>query len=176
MSNQVILWGTLIVPWLTLFFMPRKDVKRYMSAGLLAAFMSIIVSEVGVANGWWFFRENIYPIAMMSAYTYGLFPIIPMWILKYTYRRLGLYLAVEVVVNTVFSSFVLPWFGSRGIIDFNAGLIAFILASIISIAVYGFQVWQEGIFVRSKRTRFSANLQPLVAKPLPNDEGRKDTE
>jgi len=29
MSNQLILWGMLTAPWLTLFFMKKEDIKRY---------------------------------------------------------------------------------------------------------------------------------------------------
>ena len=166
MSNQIILLGTLIVPWLTLFFMPREDLKRYFSAGLLGGFLSILVSEVGVANGWWYFRETTYPLAMMSSYTYGLFPVIPMWILKYTFGRFWIYCGVEIIFNTIFATLVLPWFGSRGFLDFNAGFISFFLASIIALIIYGFQIWQARIFVRSE-TSISPNLQPAVAKPLP---------
>ncbi|SMD15295.1 hypothetical protein [Sporomusa malonica] len=73
MSNQAILWSTIIIPWLSLFLMPRKDVKRFMPAGLFTTFLSVIVSEVGVANGWWYFRETTYPLAIFSSFTYGLY-------------------------------------------------------------------------------------------------------
>lgn len=173
-SNQVLLWGTLIVPWLSLFFMPKDDIKRYMSAGLLGGFMSILVSEAGVANGWWYFRETTYPLAMMSSYTYGLFPIIPMWLFKYTYGRFGVYLAVDTVLNIGFAFFILPWLGSRGIIDFDAGLIVLFFESVIASIMYIFQIWQEGIFVRSEKKCFSSNLQSAAAKPLDGDEQDKD--
>ena len=173
MSNQVILWSMFILPWLTLFFMPAKDVKRYFSAGLLGGFMSILVSEVGVANGWWYFKETTYPLAMMSSYTYGLFPIIPMWILKYTFGHVWLYAGVEIAFNAVFAFLVLPWFGTRGFLDFNAGLIAFILASVLAAIIYRFQIWQESIFIRSEKTN-SSKLQPAAAKPL-SDNGNSDT-
>jgi hypothetical protein len=162
MSNQTILWGTLIVPWLSLIFMKKEDIKRFMPAGLLAVFLSLIVSDIGVKNGWWYFRETTYPFALLSSYSYGLFPIIPMWILTYTYERFWQYVAVEAIFNIIFAFVALPWFGSRGIIDFSAGLIAFLLATLISFVVYGFQRWQEGFAV----THFAARPQPLAAKPL----------
>lgn len=177
MSNQLLLWSMLILPWLTLFIMPVKDVKRYISVGLLSGFMSILVSEAGVANGWWYFRETTYPLAMMSSYTYGLFPIVPMWIFKFTYGHIWLYTTVEIIFNAIFSFFVLPWFSIRGFLDFNAGSIAFILASTLAIINYRFQMWQEGIFIRSETTNFSSNLNPAAAKPLPdnrNDDPSKD--
>ncbi len=34
MSNQILLWSVLILPWLTLFFMKKEDIKRLMPASL----------------------------------------------------------------------------------------------------------------------------------------------
>lgn len=73
----------------------------------------------------------------------------------------------------MFVLFVFPWFASRGIIEFNAGLIAFIFASILSIIVYSFQMWQEGISTRSEQTDFSPTLPPAAAKPIPKDQEDK---
>jgi len=169
LSNQAILWATLILPWLSLFLMPQKDIKRFIGAGLLGGFMSIVVSEIGVANGWWYFRETTYPLALMSSYTYGLFPIMPIWILKFTYGRLGPYLGVEVGANFFFSYFLLPWFGSRGFLDFKADLIAFILSSLLALIIYGFQMWQDDVFVQSIKPSFSSHLQPAASKPNQDD-------
>ena len=173
MSNQVILWGTLIVPWLTLFFMPKEDVKRYMAAGLLSTILSVIVTEIGIRYAWWSILETTYPFAVIPTYSYGFFPVMPMWLLKYTYGRFGPYLAVDTVLNIGFAYFILPWFGNRGIVDFDGGLQVFIFESFIAIVLYRFQIWQEGIFVRSEKKNSSFNLQPAAAKPLDND--KEDT-
>jgi hypothetical protein len=173
-SNQAILWSTIIVPWLTILFMPKEDVKRYISAGFLSTILSIIVTETGIRYAWWAIRETTYPFAVMPTYSYGFFPVVPIWLLKYTYGRFGLYLAVDTVLNIVFAFFILPWFGRRGIVDFDAGLIVFIFESVIAIIIYRFQIWQEGIFTRSERTYFSPNLQPAAAKPLGQNGEDKD--
>lgn len=151
MSNQAILWGAIIVPWLTLLFMPKGDVKRYIAAGFLSTILCIIVTETGIRHVWWVIRETTYPLSVIPTYTYGLFPVMPMWLLKYVYGRFGLYLAVDTVFNIVFAYFILPWFGGRGIIDFDASLIVFIFESIIAIIIYSFQIWQEGIFARTTK-------------------------
>jgi hypothetical protein len=151
MSNQVILWGTLILPWLSLLFMPKEDIKRYISAGFLSTILCIIVVETGIRYKWWAIRETTYPFSVMPTYVYGFFPILPMWLLKYTYRRFGLYLAVDIVLNIVFAFAVLPWFARRRIVDFHAGLIVFIFETIIAVVLYGYQKWQEDIYIRSER-------------------------
>jgi len=76
-SNQVLLWGTLIVPWLSLFFMPKEEVKRYIAAGLLATLLSIIVTETGIRHRWWAILETTYPFAVIP--TYCIFGIAVVW-------------------------------------------------------------------------------------------------
>jgi len=147
-SNQALLWGTLIVPWLSLIFMPKEEVKRYIAAGLLATLLSIIVTETGIRHGWWAILETTYPFAVIPTYTYGFFPVMPMWLLKYTYGRFGLFFAVDTVFNIIFAFLVLPWFDSRRIIDFDGSFQVFIFESLIAIIMYSFQLWQEGIFLR----------------------------
>jgi len=165
MSNQTILWVTLIVPWLSLIFMKKEDINRFMPTGILAAFLAIIVCDIGVRNGWWYFLETVYPFALLSSYVYGLFPIVPIWVLKYTYERFWLYFVVEAIINIIFAFLILPWFGSRGVIDFNSGLIVIIAATLIALTMYGFQMWQETSVIKN----FSAQLQPVAAKPLPEE-------
>lgn len=146
MSNQVILWGTLIIPWLSIFLMPGKDIKRFMPTGLFTTFLCIIACEVGVANGWWYFRETTYPFAILPPFTYGFYPIIPLWILKYTYGRFWRYFLVEVVGNIVFIFIFFYWIEGRGIMDIPAKLIAYVVAMVIGLMLYVFQMWQEGVF------------------------------
>lgn len=173
MSNQVLLWGTLIIPWLTLLFMPKNEVKRYLSAGFLSTILCIIVIETGIRHAWWAIRETTYPFSVMPTYVYGFFPVLPMWLLKYTYGRLGLYLTIDTILNIIFAFSVLPWFASKGIVDFDASFIVFIFESIISIILYNFQIWQEGIFAPSERKDYSPILQPAAAKPLVKDPKNK---
>jgi hypothetical protein len=123
--------------------MKKEDIKRFMPASILAVFLSIIVCDIGVGKGYWHFRETTYPLALLSTYVYGLFPIVSIWILKFTYEQFWLYFVAEVVVNIIFAYLFLPWFARRGIIDYNAGLIVLIAATLISLIVYCFQMWQE---------------------------------
>jgi hypothetical protein len=145
MSNQMILWGTLLIPWLSLIFVPRNDIKRFMATGLFTLVLSTIACEAGVANGWWHFRETTYPLALLPTYNYGLYPIVPIWILKYTYGRFWRYFAAEVIANIAFIYIFLGWMETRGVIDIPGKLIAFVLTMVIALLLYGYQMWQEGI-------------------------------
>lgn len=178
MSNQVLLWAMVIVPWLSLFLMKKEDIKRYIPAGLFSSFLLVILQEVGVANSWWYFRETIYPLAVFTPFTESADLIIPMWVLKYTYGRFWYYILVEIVGNVVFFFIILPWFASREIMSWPAyaGLIAFIFATVINLLVYRFHMWQEGVFGCSEKTEASVTLRPAASKPLPKGPNDKEDE
>lgn len=145
MSNQVLLWAMVIVSWLSLFFMKKEDIKRYLPAGFFSSFLLVILQEVGVANNWWYFRETIYPLAIFTPFTESVDVVLPMWVLKYTYGRFWYYISVQIAGNIVFFFFILPWFASRGIMSWPAyaGLTAFIFATVINLLVYRFYMWLE---------------------------------
>jgi hypothetical protein len=179
MSNQTILWGMLILPWLTLLFMPKEDIKRWMPAALFVVVSNTLIIEVGIA--WQIFetRENVYPLSEMISYVYGALPVGSMWILKYTYGRFWLYAAIQTIGSFVLILLVQPLLHRRGIfvwIDETdlAGIGAFMTTVVHFIAVYLYQMWQEGIFLRSEIPSFSANVHPALAKPLPKERGDKN--
>jgi len=66
MSNQAILWASLILPWLALPFMQTENIKRFMPTALLSAITSIMVVEVGEVLQWWHFKEAAYPLLSPS--------------------------------------------------------------------------------------------------------------
>jgi hypothetical protein len=165
MSNQVLLWGTFIIPWLTLFFMSREDIKRFLPAGFLVTIMCIIFTETGISNGWWTIRETTYPLAFIPTYTYGAFPVMAMWIMKITFGRFWVFLVTEAILNAVLAFVIYPWIASRGIKDFHAGLyITFLFASAMSLIVYGYLLWQEGLLARTA---------PAAAKPMSEGQDNK---
>jgi uncharacterized membrane protein len=178
-SNQVILWSMLILPWVTLFFMPREDIKRWMPAALFVMVTNTLIVDAGVTWKIWETHENAYPLNEMISFVYGALPIGAMWILKYTYGRFLLYSAVQIACSLVLILLVQPLLHRRGIfvwIDENAlgGIGAFTTTFVHFILVYIYQMWQEAIFVHSQRSSYSPNLQPAAAKPLDQDEQDKN--
>lgn len=171
MSNQVILWSAIILPWFTLFFMRREDIKRFMPVGLFSALMSIIVVEVGENLGWFIFGETAYPLET-PAYIFGLNIITTMWLFYFTYGRFWTYLAIDAVLNFgfiyLFHVYIL---GSMGIFR-EVGITPWenaLITTAFGILTYGYQVWQEGALKRVEGTR--THIQPVLAKQLPKDQG-----
>lgn len=179
MSNQILLWSTLVVPWLTLFFMKKEEIKRWMPVALYVMVTNFIIADVGFTLQMWEVGENIFPLHDILPTALGVLPIATMWLLKFTYGRFWLYALIELILSVVFAYIVQPWYSSRGIWVFiNATpLKAFFPAIPHFISVYLYQMWQEGIFTHyDEKKFFSSSLQPATAKPLPKEQNKPDSE
>lgn len=144
MSNQVILWSMLILPWTTLFFFDKNDLRRFMPVAMLSIVITSILMETGITLGWWQVKQTLYPLNQTLPYIYGLAPVVTLWLFKYTYKRFSRYLAVDTFINLFFAYLFTPWLESRGIKDFNTGSLSlFLILTAITILLYIYQMWQE---------------------------------
>lgn len=179
MSNQVILWSMFIVPWLSLLFMPKEDIKRWMPAALFTMVANTIILDIGFALRMWEIRETVFPFYDQLPMAYGGLPIATMWILKFTYGRFWLYALVELILSCVFAYIVQPWMSSRGIwVAINVTSLKVLFITIPHfISIYLYQMWQESIFTHyTEKESFSSSLQPAATKPLSKDKKDKDDE
>ncbi len=144
MNNQVILWSMLVLPWATLFFINKKDLKRFMPVTLLSIVTTSIIMESGITLGLWNIRQTVYPLNQTIPYIYGLAPVVTLWLFKYTYQRFGWFLGIDAVFNLFFAFVFTPWLASRGIKDFmTSSLTLFLIITALSLLLYLYQMWQE---------------------------------
>lgn len=173
MINQIIAWSMFVVPWLTLFFMKRADIKRFMPAALFGTVLTTIIYDIGIRLNIWTLKENVFPFNEMMPLHYGLMIALTLWILKFTYGRFGLYFATNLITdigfNFVFMGIFLP---ARGILTLNVPPYQTLIITIIHAAlIYGYQIWQED--TRSAQPSFLPNLQPAANKPLSESQDQK---
>jgi len=180
MSNQIILWSMIILPFLTLFFMKKDDLKRYLPVSLLSGFASSIIGDIGVTLGFWIHQETAYPLYDIMPFDIGLNIVLTMWIFKFTYRKFGIYLVTNIILDIVFAFFLFQnYFPNKGMMHLLgiSPFQTFLIAVMLAIVLYKYQIWQEGIFVHSERKDFSPSLQPAASKPLPQkQENKQDNE
>jgi hypothetical protein len=155
MSNQSILWTLLIVPWLSLFFMKMDNIKRFMPVALFSALASVVIVEIGQTSNWFFFDETFFPFRNSAYYVMlGLNPVTSMWIFLFLYGKFVRYFVIDTLLNFGFIYlFHIYFLGARGLFH-EVNLTPFqnaLITSAIGVLVYGYQVWQEGIFIRSQR-------------------------
>lgn len=153
--------------------MKKEDIKRFMPVGLFSALTSIIVVEVGQTIGLFTYGETAYPL-LSPSYIFGLNPVTTMWLFRFIYGQFWKYLAIDMLLNFGFIYlFHVSFLGSRGIF-YEVGITPLqnvLFATAHGIFVYGYHAWQEGAFVHSEKTDFDKKMQPVLAKPLPQDEG-----
>lgn len=175
MSNQLILWSILILPWFTLLFMKKEEIKRYMPVALFTVVTGLIILEIGSTLNLWAVRETVFPLSYTVPYIYGTFPVVTMWVFKFTYGRFWLYVATNLVLDLGFSFLIMPWVISRGIFEIinftNFG--GLLVTTGHAFLLYGYQLWQEDVLVPAVKKLFSPKLQPAAAKPIFEDEDDK---
>jgi len=179
MSNQYILWSMLFLPWVTLFFMKKEDIKRLMPIALLASITSMIIVEVGATFKLWTSKETLFPLSHTFTYHLGLAPVATIWLFKFTYKNFWRYVAVDAIYNLGFAFVFTPWLAVRGIRENLqvTSLILFFIVTIHGLLVYAYQMWQEDALVpdtKEEQEVLLTKLHPVTAKPLSQD--RDDTD
>lgn len=148
MSNQVIILIMFIVPWLTIFFVRKQNLNRFISAGLFTAVTSGVIYQFGIIFGFWYFKEISFPLIM-----YGTLPVAAMWVLIFTYGRFWKYTLVNAILDLGFAFVLTPWFGQREILGTIpwTGLIVYIINFIHAALIYAYQVWLDGVTLKERK-------------------------
>jgi hypothetical protein len=81
----ITMWSLLILPWLSLLFLDRSKIRRYMPVALLATVFRTLVNQVGWEYHWWkykpfFIWDKVIPVYMV----YGIFLVGTIWIIAFT--------------------------------------------------------------------------------------------
>ena len=147
MSVHTLFWLILIISWITIIFIKKKKVKRFMPAALFTAISSGVIYQIGNELKFWTIKDAIY-----SLLAYGPLPVAALWILRFTYGRFWLYAIVNAILDLGFAFLVFPWCGKIGVLGVGpwTGLIVYIINFIHAMLIYGYQMWQEHIFIRSE--------------------------
>ncbi|MDR7866404.1 MAG: hypothetical protein RIN56_06250 [Sporomusaceae bacterium] len=180
MSNQTLMWSILVMPWLTLAFMKKDAIKRFMPVALLSALASVLAVEMGENLGWFVYGESAYPLRTGYYIIFGLNIVTTMWLFYFLYGRFWKYTAIDIVLNFGFIYLFHVYFlGGRGLFR-EVGITPFtnaLIPSAVGALLYAYQMWQEGIFVPAERTATAGHsriLRPEAAKPLDSDERDDD--
>lgn len=171
MSNQTLLWAMLILPWLTLFFMKKEDIRRFIPVAMLTIITSMLLSEAAGTLGLWVVRENIFPLNSTLPLILSVNPVVTMWLFKFTYGRLWQYISVDTVFNLIFALIIFPWLDTRGIYEDNATSQSRIFFTTIhGLLLYIYQMWQEDALVPAVKKLLAPKIQSAAAKPSFKDD------
>jgi hypothetical protein len=139
----------LILPWLSLFFLKKESIKRYMPVTIFTALLVTITFEIAYVYKWWVIKEEIVPWGNITnvSFAYGMFFIGTMWIFYFTYRKFWVYLFTNLVVDGLYVFFFAKLIEGkiRVLVNIDKPTLFFVMI-LQALIIYGYQVWQEGIF------------------------------
>lgn len=171
MSNKLVLWSLIILPWFSLFFMKKGEIRRYLPVGIFAALTSIVIVDIGSTLHLWTLKENIYPLGKVFPYHLGAVPVVTMWLFKFTFANFLAYIGLDALYNLVFAFVVTPWMAARGIRENinTTNSLLFVIVTLHGILLFGYQILQEGVPVSLR----SMGLQTAAAKLRLKDKAKK---
>ncbi|MEB4793203.1 hypothetical protein P5G65_04795 [Paenibacillus chondroitinus] len=110
-----------------------------------------IIFEIAYTYKWWTIHERIVPWGYIIdvSFVYGLFAVGTVWIFYLTFRKFWIYVLTNLVIDAFFSFLGLHWLvEGMGVATIHiAKWIIFVLFFSLSFVIYGYQVWQEKVFV-----------------------------
>jgi len=144
--NQIILWSLLVVPWLSLIFLERSLIRRYMPVALFVTVINTLVYQAAYYYNWW--RESGlfgWDKVANVPWVYSAYLVATIWIFRYTYGRFWLYLIVNLIID---GGYVFGWYPIQIKLGMASGWLpnytTYLMMTAVSLIIYVYQMWQEG--------------------------------
>lgn len=98
-----------IISWSSLFFINKNALKRFLPAAIFISIVTKCTNIYAKKRRWWAFYQSIHPkVAGEDTWAWGPFFALTIWVLKWTYGKLPLYILVNLMIHSLFIYFVLP--------------------------------------------------------------------
>ena len=143
----------LILPWLSLIFINKHSLKRFMPVAILAALLITVILEMGYVYNWWTILEKIAPWEHFTTIplTYGAFLVGTIWIFHFTYdKSFWVYILTNAVIDALYAFGILNVFIYFGVyrLERMGNLGIFMLIFPLAFIIYAYQKWQEGVLIK----------------------------
>ena len=143
-----------ILSWFSLLFFGKGAVKRFLPAGLFITLVVTIEDLIAKKRKWWWWYEKIHPkLSGIVPFLLGPFFVGSMWILKLTYGKFIRYIILNLMVDSIFTYFLVDWLKRLGISSlvrlkkYQLSLLFFLK----SLLLYGFQFVKEKVSLKKSR-------------------------
>jgi len=97
-----------IVSWLSLPLLGRRDIKKYFPASVLIVLLEVFHVQIGKKKKWWIFYNK--PESYFTGefpFNIGPFLVSSMWILKWTYGHFKKFIFANAILNAFFAFFLI---------------------------------------------------------------------
>ncbi|MBY0146171.1 hypothetical protein [Neobacillus niacini] len=94
----------IVIPWLSLLFLRKREVKRFSFAGVVIVIFEIINHLIGHKRNWWKFYDKRNSF-IKNELPFSIGPYMPMsiWLLKYSYGNFKKFVGLNVIADGVFA-------------------------------------------------------------------------
>lgn len=133
---------------MSLLLLKKDTVKRFIPVAIFTALLMTIYNDVADSLKWIVIKENVVPwVSTFIPFVYGAFLVATIWIFSFTYGRFLVYLLTNIVADFIFMFLVSSWYESLGLYEFvnRSRWNIFVDLALISVVIYGYQRWHEGI-------------------------------
>ncbi|MCK8487042.1 hypothetical protein M0651_07660 [Paenibacillus sp. MBLB2552] len=132
--------------------MKKEDIKRFMPVAIFATFLMILYNVYAFNQKHWEIHTVIFPALrpLFASLILGGFPVIVLWIFRFTYRKFWVYLLTNIILDFMFAVFpvhfifqdVLGIYTLINIASWERWLL-FVAEAVI---IYGYFKWQDQIY------------------------------
>ena len=133
--------------WLSLAFVGKRSIKRFLPASLFIALVVKVVNIIAKKRRWWWWYEPIHPaVSGEFPFVWGSFFVGSFWILKFTYGKLMKYLGLNVITHLFFTYILVPHFlqrfGIASLVRMKKIQLMYVFIG-LAFLLYGFQYVKE---------------------------------
>ncbi|WP_066060141.1 hypothetical protein [Robertmurraya korlensis] len=144
--SKLLLVLMMIFSWFSIPLLGKREIKRFLPAGLFITMIVTIEDLIAKKRKWWWWYEKLHPkLSGIVLLLWGPFFIGSMWILKWTYGKFIRYIIINLIVDSVFTYFLVDLFKKIGIASlvrlkkYQLSMLFFLK----SLLLYGFQFVKE---------------------------------
>jgi hypothetical protein len=118
--HKVFNLSIILIPWLTVLFIGKQNMKRYSISSLFIVIFEILNHVYGHKKKWWKFYDKRKSF-IRDELPFDIGPYMPMslWILKYSYGNLKKYALINALANAAFAFIGMPILKKWRIIRLN---------------------------------------------------------
>ena len=147
---KVVIWFLFIIPWISLFFLNGKAIRRYMPVALFATVLNTILAQMAWSYNWWKFKETLFTWDKLAPLftVYGVFLVGTIWIFYFTFRRFWIYIIVNLIIDLFYGMGLTKMLNKLEIRENGSfsPLQNLLAMTILAVILYLYQIWQERIF------------------------------
>jgi len=144
--GQLLLWLLLIAPWFLLIPLDSKRVRHFLSVAFFTIFLTTIYWQMAEVWNWWTVTTNVFFLKNISAFNYGLLPVVTILVFYFTYQNTWLFFGTNLIMDAfqafIISPFVFQRFKLYKMNSMNDFGLFLLLLSFVPI-IFLYQKWYD---------------------------------